>query len=329
MAPAACRTTEEQPSGHAAGGFRRSEPGPSGTGVTLLLSTIRGHVNREARASSANHGHRALRVRRRPARVRVPQGHHGRGHHRLGGDLRLAHVRVADDGAPGHGPAARRRGPAAHRADERDDLVRRPAGRAGAHEGPRGDRPGAVRHQGEMAGRARLRAARRPVPRPDPAVLVALRDVPGGLARGRRPDRDLHLRGVGGRRPRRRRAGLQGPQDEPHPRGRAGRQGPAAALPRRCHRQPDDRRRRDLDRDAARRGRAVDRHRRRRPVRLPDGRHRPARAGARASSTCTGWRSRASTPTRCSRPASRRPPACATARASSGASSSGRSSGTT
>ena len=55
-------------------------------------------------------------------------------------------------------------------------------------EGPRGDGPRAVGHQGEMAGRSGLRVARRPVPRPDPAVLVALRDVPGGLARGRRPE---------------------------------------------------------------------------------------------------------------------------------------------
>ena len=48
---------------------------------------------------------------------------------------------------------------------------------------------------------------------------------------------DVHLRRVGGRRPRRGRPGLQGPQDEPHRRGRPGRPGPAAALPRRRHRQ--------------------------------------------------------------------------------------------
>ena len=87
----------------------------------------------------------------------------------------------------GHGPEAHRRGPAPDRADERADLVRRPARRPGADEGPRRDRHRAVGHQGEVAGRAGLRAARRPVPRPDPAVLVALRDLPGDLARGRRP----------------------------------------------------------------------------------------------------------------------------------------------
>ena len=44
----------------------------------------------------------------------------------------------------------------------------------------------------------------------------------------------------------------------------------------------DDRRRGDLDRDAPGRRRAGHRHRRGRPVRLPDGRHRQARPGARA-----------------------------------------------
>ena len=64
----------------------------------------------------------------------------------------------------------------------------------GANEGPRRDGPRALGHQGEVAGRAGLRAPRWPVPRPHPAVLVALRDLPGGLARGPRPAADPHLR---------------------------------------------------------------------------------------------------------------------------------------
>ena len=87
--------------------------------------------------------------------------------------------------------------------------------RPGADEGPRRDRDRALRHQGQVAGRAGLRAARRAVPRPAAAVLVAFRvvprDRPGG-ARGRAGAHDGQLA-----RPRRRRRGgrVQGAQDEP------------------------------------------------------------------------------------------------------------------
>ena len=56
----------------------------------------------------------------------------------------------------------------------------------------------------------------------------------------------------------------------------------ARPVPRRGHRPRDARRGRRLDRDAARRRRAVDRHRGRCPVQLPDGGHRRAGPGARA-----------------------------------------------
>ena len=230
-----------------------------------------------------DHRDRAVRLRRRPARVRLPQGVDRRGHHGLGRDLRLAHVGVAGDRAAGHGPAAHRRGPAAHRAHERTDLVRRPPRRPGTPEGPRRHRPRAVGHQGEVARRARLRAARRPVPRPDPAVLVALRDLPGDLAarssarsrrsptrRGRAGARDVVDRG------------FKVLKTNLDPGGHRRRATDPADLPRRGDRPADDRRGGELDRDAARRRRAGHRHRRRRPVRLPDGRHRPARTRARA-----------------------------------------------
>ena len=61
----------------------------------------------------------------------------------------------------------------------------RPRRRAGADEGHRRDRARALRHQGQVAGRAGLRPARRAVPRADPAVLDAFRVVPGD----RRPRR--------------------------------------------------------------------------------------------------------------------------------------------
>ena len=254
-----------------------------------------------------DHGDRTVRLRRRPARIRVPQGHHRRGHRRLGRDLRLAHVGVARDGARGHGPAAHRRGSAADRAHERADLVRRPARRPGADEGPRRDRPRALGHQGEVAGRAGLRAARRPVPRPHPAVLVALRDVPGGLARGRRPAADAHLRRVGGRRARRRRPrASRSSRRTSSPRAAPDGRATLPALPRRRDRPPDDRRRGRLDRHAARRRRA---RRSGSPSTSSSTTGWAASSSSRgrsSRSTCTGWRSRASTPTRCSPRASRR-----------------------
>ncbi len=219
----------------------------------------------------------------------------------------------------GDGPAAHRRGPAPDRAHERAHLVRRPARRAGADEGPRRHGPRALGHQGEVAGRAGVRAHRRPVPRPDPALLVAFRDLPCGLAGGARAAGDQHLRGMGGRRPGRRRPGLQGPQDEPHRR----RAAPTARHA--C---------RSITTARSTRGRSTMPWRGSARCATSSG---PASGSPSTSSsttgwaascsspgrwsrsTCTGWRSRASTPTRCSRRASRPRPGCATARASSGA----------
>ena len=311
-------------------GLRRSEPGRSGTGVTVLLSTIRGHVNREARASSANHGHRAVRLRRRSARVRLPQGHHRRGHRRLGRDLRLAHVRVARDRARGHGPAAHRRGPAPDRADERADLVRRPAGRPGAHEGPRRDRPRALGHQGEVARRARSTSC------------SAACSATGSRSTGRTSRRTGRSgpRSSASRRPRTYAEWAAGARDvvaqgykvlktnliaEGGPDGKA-------RLPRYLDGAIDNRTIDDAVtwigtlRDVVGPG---DRHRGRRPVRLPDGRHRQARPGARAVRPVLAG-GREPRPGRAAGgPRADDRPGCATARASSGASSSGRSSRST
>ena len=66
--------------------------------------------------------------------------------------------------------------------------------RSGADEGHRRDRDRPLRHQGQVARRARLRPVRRPVSRADPAVLVALRVVPRASTRealGVEPARSL------------------------------------------------------------------------------------------------------------------------------------------
>ncbi len=130
-----------------------------------------------------------------------------------------------------------------------------------------------------MAGRAGLRAARRAVPRPAAAVLVAFRVVPGDRPRGARrragaDDGQLD-------RPRRRRRGgrFQGAQDEPAGAGSHDR--PAADALRRDRPLPD-RRRGGVRRRAARAGRAEDGDPVRRRPGVPPRRDHRARAGARA-----------------------------------------------
>ena len=122
---------------------------------------------------------------RRP-RLAVRQGHDRRGHRRLGRGLRLAGV----------GPGLRRRsgvvGQEVIGQDPRriDFIGAAPVGRgqAGVPERMKviaAIETRALRHQGQVAGRAGLRAARRAVPRPDPAVLVAISPRTGRSTRRR------------------------------------------------------------------------------------------------------------------------------------------------
>ncbi len=151
--------------------------------------------------------------------------------------------------------------------------------RPGADEGPRRDRDRALRHQGQVAGRAGLRAAGRAVPRPVAALLVALRLVPGdrsGSARGRAGADDGQL----DRARRRRRGGrVQGTQDEP---AGAGPDDRPAAHAVRGDRPLPDRRRRGVHRGAARAGRTGHGDPVRRRPGVPPRRDHRARAGARA-----------------------------------------------
>ena len=172
------------------------------------------------------------------------------------------------------------------------------AGVAGADEGHRRDRDRALRHQGQVARRARLRPARRAVPRPAAALLVALRVVPGDRSRGARrragPDRwpagsrsSTTSSGPGSGRSRRtsssrvwrpacrRRSTARSTGTGSTPRSTfvgalRDRVGPAMGILF------------DVGQEY--------RH----------GRDRPARRGRSSRSTCTGWRPRASTPTRSS-----------------------------
>ena len=117
--------------------------------------------------------------------------------------------------------------------DERADLVRRPAGRPGTQKvlaaidlalwDIKAKWLGVPVYE-LLGGKFRDRI---------PLYWSHFATYRGGLAGGRRPAADPHVRRMGGRRPRRGRPGLQGPEDEPHRGGRPGRQGAAAALPRR------------------------------------------------------------------------------------------------
>ena len=121
------------------------------------------------------------------------------------------------------GRAPDRPGPAAGRAPLGLSLRRDAAGRRRRQrDGDRRDRERAGRHQGQGVGRAGLRDARRPDPRPAAALLVALRHLP------RAPRRRRSGNGSGSSRSARsttssrlgaevKREGLQGPQDQHHP----------------------------------------------------------------------------------------------------------------
>ncbi len=87
------------------------------------------------------------------------------------------------------------------------------------------------------------------------------------------------VRRVGRGGPRRRRPGLQGPQDEPDPEGAERPQALVPGLPGRLDHDRYARPGHRMGRHDPRRRRSRHRHQRRRPVRVPDGRHRPARAG--------------------------------------------------
>src|SRR2546426_756196 len=134
------------------------------------------------------HEDRAPARGRRPAQLRLPEGQHRRGPHRLErvqrvlrrprgrrGDrrARVAGHRQGSDGVRGDRHAALRRPPAGQRR-------RRPAG-------DRRHRERAARHQGEGARPARVRHAGRPGARAHPSLLVALRHV-SARPRGRAAD---------------------------------------------------------------------------------------------------------------------------------------------
>ncbi len=213
------------------------------------------------------------------------------------------------------GRRADRRGPAPDRAHERADLVRRPAGRPRAGQGPRRDRSRPLGHQGEVA------------------RACPVYELLGGRFRDRIPlywshfasyralwpevvgaEPDVHLRGLGGRRAGRRRRRGSRSSRRTSSRRRAG--GGPPTLPT-YHDGAIDRRTIDEAvkwigtlRDVVGPGIGIARGR---PVRLPDGRDRPARPGARAVRPVLARGRVVRSRTRCSRRASRRRRGCATA----------------
>ena len=239
-------------------------------------------------------------------------------------------VGIARDRAGRDGPAAHRRGPAPDRALQRAHLVPRRPGIPERIKILAAHRPRALGHQGEVARRAGVRAASAASSTTGSRSTGALRDVPGGLAGGARVPEPSTPTASGRRAP-----VTSSPQgfkvlktnlvQEARARGKRA----PADVPRRRDRQADARRGRELDRHDPRRRRAGHRDRGGRPVRLPDGRHRAARAGAGAVRPVLAGGGEPRRRTRCWRRASRPRPGCATASASSGASSSGRSSRST
>ena len=222
----------------------------------------------------------------------------------------------------GDGPAAHRRGPAPDRAHERADLVRRPAGRPGADEGPR------------RASTSRSGTSRRS------GWACRCTSCIGGMFRDRIPLYWSHFATYRAVWPE-----VLGAEPQTRPT-RIGRRAPATSSPRASR---SSRRTSSQEARARRQARGLPHVPRRRDRQAHARRGRDAGSARSATSsgrrsaspstsssttgwaascssrgrwsrsTCTGWRSRASTPTRCSRRASRPRPGCATARASSGA----------
>ena len=120
------------------------------------------------------------------------------------------------------GRAPSRTGPAPGRAPQHFSLRGDPpSGGRAQRPGDRRDRERAGRHQSQGARSPGLRAARRPIPRPDAGLLVALRHLPRPL---RRPDQRMgrgragaHPRRYRRARPRGARERLQGAQDQSDP----------------------------------------------------------------------------------------------------------------
>ncbi len=203
-------------------------------------------------ARDANQGHQAGDLHGQAA-LAVPQGPHRRRDRRPGRADRRGAGRDRGDGGQGDRALPDGQGPATGRAPLAGDLPARVLPRrADPDQRPQRHRHGALGHQGQGAGRARLRAAGRPDAGPGPRLCAR------GHARA-----DQAGRG----------AGLHGVQDQPG-------EAPAAAVRRDAGR--GALRRREVRRAAEGRRRRR-RHRHRLPRRHQPGDRQAADQGARAA----------------------------------------------